>query len=38
MIHQRVARIDIDTGILVGQGRIVVAGGVRLQAVLFRAR
>ena len=38
VLDQRVARIDIDAGVLVGQGWPVVAGGVRLQARLIRAR
>jgi hypothetical protein len=38
VLDQGVARIDIDAGVLVGQGRPIVAGGVRLQARLIRAR
>jgi len=43
VLDQGVARIDIDAGVLVGQGRPIVAlifvgWGVRLQARLIRAR
>ena len=37
-LDQRVAGVDVDAGFLVGQGRPIVAGGVRLQARLIRAR
>ena len=38
VLDQGIARVDVDAGVLIGEGRPVMAGGVGLQARLIHAK